>query len=93
VRILVINWQDWTHPRAGGAELHLREVFGRIARQGHGVDLLSAAYPGAASEERLEDITIIRRGRRYALFNYAVPGVYRRVLRQNRYDVIVDDLN
>lgn len=93
MRILVINWQDWTHPRAGGAELHLREVFGRIARQGHGVDLLSAAYPGAASEERLEDITIIRRGRRYALFNYAVPGVYRRVLRQNRYDVIVDDLN
>ena len=43
--------------------------------------------------DRLEDITIIRRGRRYALFNYAVPGVYRRVLRQNRYDVIVDDLN
>lgn len=93
MRILVINWQDWTHPRAGGAEQHLREVFGRLASGGHGVDLLCSAYPGATSEERLDDITIIRRGPRYELFNYFVPGVYRRVLRRNRYDVIVDDLN
>ncbi|MGH7550843.1 MAG: glycosyltransferase family 4 protein, partial [Gemmatimonadota bacterium] len=56
-------------------------------------DLLCAAYPGAASEERLEDITVIRRGRRYELFNATVPGIYRRVLHRNRYDVIVDDLN
>ncbi|HUP01624.1 MAG TPA: glycosyltransferase family 4 protein [Gemmatimonadota bacterium] len=93
MRVLVINWQDWTHPRAGGAEQHLKEVFGRLARLGHPVDLLCAAYPGAASEERLEDITVIRRGRRYELFNATVPGIYRRVLHRNRYDVIVDDLN
>lgn len=93
MRILVINWQDWTHPLAGGAEIHLRETFGRIVRQGHRVDLLCAAHEGAASEETLDGINVIRRGAHYRLFNYTVPGVYRRVLRRNRYDVIVDDLN
>lgn len=93
MRVLVINWQDWTHPFAGGAEFHLREVFGRIARSGHRVDLLCTEYPGALSNDRLEGINILRRGRRYRLFNYVVPTVYRRVLRHNDYDVIVDDLN
>lgn len=93
MRILVINWQDWTHPFAGGAEFHLREVFGRLADRGHGVDLLCVRYPGAADEERLAGITIFRRGRVYPLFNYVVPGAYRRELRRNRYDVIVDDIN
>jgi glycosyltransferase involved in cell wall biosynthesis len=93
VRILTINWQDWTHPRAGGAEIHLREVFGRIAATGHRVDLLCTGFPGAASEERLDGINVIRRGQRWELFNFLVPKIYRRVLRRNRYDVVVDDLN
>lgn len=93
MRILVINWQDWTHPRAGGAEIHLREVFGRIGAAGHRVDLLCAGFPGARDEERLAEINVIRRGQRWELFNFVVPGIYRRVLRRNRYDVVVDDLN
>ncbi|HUP18596.1 MAG TPA: glycosyltransferase family 4 protein [Gemmatimonadota bacterium] len=93
MRILVVNWQDWTHPQAGGAEIHLRETFGRLAARGHAVDLLCTGFPGARREERLEGINVIRRGRRRALFNYVVPGVYRRVLRKNRYDVVVDDMN
>ena len=93
MRILVINWQDWTHPRAGGAELHLREVFGRIAGAGHRVDLLCARFDGAAAEETLDGINVIRRGGVYELFNYAVPGLWRRVLRKSDYDVVVDDLN
>lgn len=93
MRILVINWQDWTHPRAGGAELHLREIFGRIAAAGERVDLLCTGYRGAASEERIDGINVIRRGHTWELFNYVVPGVYRGILRRNAYDVVVDDLN
>lgn len=93
MRILVINWQDWTHPQAGGAEIHLRETFRRLVERGHRVDLLAVGYPGAAPQERLEGINVLRRGRRRALFNYTVPGVWRRVLSKNDYDVVVDDLN
>lgn len=93
MRILVVNWQDWTHPRAGGAEFHLREIFGRIARRGHRVDLLCTAFEGAAPEERLDDVNVLRRGGIYELFNLAVPRQWRRILHRNRYDVVVDDLN
>ncbi|MDX1622501.1 MAG: glycosyltransferase family 4 protein [Gemmatimonadota bacterium] len=93
MRILVVNWQDWTHPDAGGAEVHLREVFSRIAAAGDRVDLLCVGHDGAPDEERLEGINVIRRGGNRAVFNYVVPGVYRRVLRRNDYDVVVDDLN
>lgn len=93
MRVLVVNWQDWTHPHAGGAEIHLRETFSRLAARGHAIDLLCVAHAGAPGEERLDGINVIRRGGRRELFNYAVPRVYRRILRKNHYDVIVDDMN
>ncbi|MBW3660234.1 MAG: glycosyltransferase family 4 protein [Gemmatimonadetes bacterium] len=93
MRILVINWQDWTHPDAGGAEIHLRETFRRLVDRGHRVDLLCVAHDGAPAEERLDGINVIRRGRSRALFNWAVPGVWRRVLSRVGYDVVVEDLN
>lgn len=68
-------------------------MFGRLAARGHAVDLLCAASDRAASEERLEGINVIRRGASYPLFNTAVPGIWRRLLSRNAYDVVVDDLN
>jgi glycosyltransferase involved in cell wall biosynthesis len=91
MRILVINWQDLTNPLAGGAEVHLHEVFSRIARGGHEVTLLCSAYPGAPSEETIDGMRVIRTGNR-ALFNYAVPRAYRRLARA-RFDVVIEDLN
>ena len=93
MRILVINWQDWTHPQAGGAEVHLRETFGRLVERGHRVDLLCVGHERAAPEERVDGVNVIRRGRSRATFNYVVPGVWRRYLSKNDYDVVVDDLN
>ncbi len=89
---LVVNWQDWTHPSAGGAEVHLREVFTRIAGRGHGVTLLCSAYPGAAREERRDGIRIIRAGGRH-FFNAVAPRLLSRLLRNERFDVVVEDMN
>lgn len=93
MKILVLNWQDWTHPDAGGAEIHLRETFSRITRRGHRVDLLCVSHPDAPAEETLAGINVIRRGRRRETFNFTVPRVWRSALRGNDYDVVVDDLN
>jgi glycosyltransferase involved in cell wall biosynthesis len=92
MRILVINWQDWTNPLAGGAEAHLRETFRRIAARGHHVTLFCSSYPGAAAEEIVDGIRIIRRGGRNT-FNFVVPSAYRELTRKEQYDVVVDDLN
>lgn len=92
MNILVINWQDWTNPLSGGAEVHLREIFRRIAAAGHAVTLFCSAYPGAAAEETIDGIRIIRRGSRNT-FNFVVPFYYRTLLRKLRFDVVVDDVN
>jgi glycosyltransferase involved in cell wall biosynthesis len=92
MNILVINWQDWTNPLSGGAEVHLHETFRRIAAMGHTVTLFCSAYPGSAPEEVIDGIRIIRRGGRNT-FNFIVPFYYLFRLRREGYDVVVDDLN
>lgn len=91
-QILVMNWQDITNPQGGGAEVHLHEIFKRIAARGHHVTLLCCQHAGASAEEVLEGIHIIRRGRR-ELFNFIVPQMYRQLRRQQRFDVVFDDIN
>lgn len=92
MKILVINWQDWTNPLSGGAETHLRETFRRVAAMGHEVTLFCCSYPGAAREETLDGIRIVRRGGRNT-FNFVVPWFYLTRFRHEGYDVVVDDLN
>ncbi|MGA9116191.1 MAG: glycosyltransferase family 4 protein [Bacteroidota bacterium] len=92
MRILVLNWQDGAHPRAGGAEVHLHEIFRRVAARGHSVTLLCSSFPGAHPEEMRDGIRVLRRGGRF-LFNYRVIREYFRVRRGGSFDVVVDDLN
>ena len=92
MNIIVINWQDWQNPYAGGAEVYLYEIFSRIIRKGHRVMLLCSRASGQARHEVLDGFEIYRIGRR-SNFNYLVPGALRSILRHHRADVIIDDLN
>lgn len=92
MKILLIEYRDMKHPEAGGAEIVLLEVFRRIVALGHQVDYLCNGFDGGAREEFQEGIRIIRRGRQ-PYFNYLVPWVYRRELRANRYDLIIEGLD
>ena len=92
MRILVFNWQDIRNPLAGGAEVHLHEIFSRIAGMGHDVTLYCSAFPGAAPEENIGGIRVIREGGRY-LFNYRVPLAWFSRFRRGRFDLVIDDMN
>ena len=48
VNALVVNWQDRENPQSGGAEIHLFEIFSRLAARGHRVRLVCSGWPGAA---------------------------------------------
>ena len=91
-RILVINWQDITHPQAGGAEVHLHEIFKRLVQRGHAVTVLCSHYPGARKTETIDGIEIVRTGGRN-WFNYVVPTQYRKLCRTRTFDVVLDDIN
>ena len=43
-RILILNWWDIKNPLAGGAEVHLDEIFSRLAKDGFEVTLLCSKF-------------------------------------------------
>lgn len=92
MRILVVNWQDRENPHAGGAELHLHEVFGRIAARGHDVQLLCSGFPGAPAETVLDGIRVHRVGSRFT-FPLFARGAYERLTASHDFDIVVEDLN
>ena len=71
MRILVVNWLDRENPRAGGAEIHLHEIFGRLAARGHEVTLLCSGWAGASAETELDGIRVVRAGTRYTFALHA----------------------
>ncbi|MBI4417846.1 MAG: glycosyltransferase family 4 protein [Ignavibacteriales bacterium] len=91
MNILLLNWQDVTNPLSGGAEVHLHEIFKRIAARGHSITLFCSWYSGAAADEVIDGIRIMREGGRN-LFNYRVYPRYMRQFR-SQFDIIVDDIN
>src|SRR4051812_15117769 len=58
VRILLVNWQDRENPLAGGAEIHLHEIFGRLAAKGHSVRLLCGGWPACPPRAQLDGIDV-----------------------------------
>jgi glycosyltransferase involved in cell wall biosynthesis len=92
VRILVLNWQDCRNPQAGGAELHLQEIFSRIVARGHIVDLLCSSWPTAPQREILDGIDVHRVGTRHT-YPFLAHRYYRENLARNGYDVVIEDLN
>jgi len=93
VRILLVNWNDRENPLAGGAEIHLHEIFGRLARgAGHGIDLVTSGWPGAAPRTELDGIAVYRTSGRHS-FALRGRGAVRARLRAAAYDVVVEDIN
>jgi glycosyltransferase involved in cell wall biosynthesis len=92
LRILVLNWLDRENPRAGGAETHLHEVFGRLAAKGHRVTALVSGWKGCAPRATLDGIDVHRSGSRNT-FSVTAPAYFRRHLADTTFDVVVEDLN
>ncbi|MBN2031018.1 glycosyltransferase family 4 protein [bacterium] len=91
-RILLINWQDIANPKGGGAEVHAHQIFKRIAGKGHEVIQFSCLFPNAPREETIDGIRVMRCGGR-KVFNFMVPAAYKKLSRQMKLDIVIDDIN
>lgn len=89
--ILIINWQDWTNPLSGGAEVHLHEIFRRLT-QVFNISLLCTHFKNAPKKEEIDGIKIYRVGSRN-IFNFYVPEAYRNIKKTERFDLVIEDLN
>ena len=92
MNLLVVNWQDRMNPQAGGAEVHIHEIFGRMAAKGHQVTLLASGWPGAAPVEKVDGIEVHRTGGRHS-FATRAAGYYRHRLADRAFDGVVEALN
>lgn len=82
MRVLVLNWFDWTHPLWGGAEVYLRETCLRLVKRGHEVTLIASAYDGSVSDELLDGVRVLRRGR-FWTFHLELPWHVSRITRDD----------
>src|SRR5205814_8815220 len=80
------------NPHAGGAEIHLHEIFGRLTRWGHGVDLVASGWPGCAPETVLDGMRVHRVGGRHSFALHA-RGAVRSPLRTRAHDIVGEDVN
>ena len=92
MNILVVNWQDRANPNAGGAEIHLFEIFRRLAAGGHRVRMVCSGWSGAPRRANIDGISIDRTGDRNS---FALLGrrAVRRALAAERPDILVEDIN
>src|SRR5690606_3881549 len=92
LNLLVVNWPDRENPRSGGAEIHLHEIFGRLAARGHRVTLLVSGFDNAPATTQLDGMEVHRTGSRNT-FSLAAPRYYRRTLANRPFDLVIEDLN
>ncbi len=92
MNILLVNWQDRENPQAGGAELHLHEIYGRLAARGHRIRLVCSGWAGGAARAEVDGIAVERHGDRNT---FALRGraAVRRALRAEPPDVLIEDVN
>ena len=92
LRIAVVNWQCRLNPLAGGAEIHLHEIFGRLASRGHDVTLLCGGWPESPPRTELDGMEVHRVGTRQT-FPFLARGYWHAHLAERAFDVIVEDIN
>lgn len=88
MNILLLNWRDSAHPKAGGAELVTMEHAKGWVRAGHTVTWLTGWYAGGKKEEDSDGVHILRRAGSLTIYLYATAYV---LINARKFDVIVDE--
>ena len=92
MNVLLVNWQDRENPHAGGAELHLFEIFKRLAAGSHRVRLVCSGWPGAVEATTIDGIAVRRVSGRNGFALHGRAAV-RRAMAEERPDILVEDIN
>jgi glycosyltransferase involved in cell wall biosynthesis len=91
--ILILNERDLDHPRAGGAEIHLFEIFGRLVQAGDRVTMLCAGFPGGAPETTIAGVGVRRLGSSPYAYYARIISAARQYIAGERPDVLVEAHN
>jgi glycosyltransferase involved in cell wall biosynthesis len=90
MNVVIFNWRDLDHPRAGGAEYYTDALASGLAARGHTVTLFSSRPRGLPARTERGGYTILRSGN--ALTCRLFAAAWLRPRRQT-FDAIVDEVN
>ncbi len=90
MRLLILNWRDYWHPLAGGAELVTLRMAERLSAKGWTVEWFSALYPGASKDEVRHGIRFVRSGNQFTVH---VLAYLRYRSYRNSFDQVLDEIN
>jgi len=89
-RILIFNWWDIKNPKAGGAEVHLDEIFSRLAKDGFEITLLCSKFKHSKSFENINGIKVIRKG---SISTINIISFVWYLIHQKEFDLVIDYTN
>jgi len=92
LKILILNYRDITHPMAGGAEVHLHRIFGKLVELGHSVMLFTTQAKGASQHEVIDGMQIVRYGGDL-LFPLNCILRVPKLIKEFEPDIVYEDLN
>jgi glycosyltransferase involved in cell wall biosynthesis len=90
MKILILNWRDFKHPLAGGAELALVKHAEFWQKKGAKITWFCSNYPGAKGTETINGITYLRKGSQYTVHLFAF---FYLVKRTTQFDIIIDNFH
>jgi len=86
MRFLMLNWRDPHNPKSGGAERVTLAYLAALVERGHEVAWFANDFPGAAPEEVIQGIRIVRGGG----CGTSVLAARRWYRQQPRFDLVMD---
>ena len=87
MRVLFLASRDWYHPATTGGDMTLWENARYLASAGHDVTFVATGYSGAARQETVDGITVVRLGRLHLL--WLRTFLYYLLHRREGFDVVV----
>lgn len=89
-KILILNWWDLKNPKAGGAEVHLNEIFSRLIKKDYKITLVCSNFLNSKRQELINGIRVIRIAP-WWLINLA--SLFWFLKNKDKFDLVIDYTN
>lgn len=90
MNILIYNWRDIKHPKAGGAEIVTMEHAKYWIKNGHTVYWFSPKFNKSKNLEKIDDVIVYRRGNKLSVYFWA-PIFY--LFSGLKFDIVIDQIH
>ena len=91
MHILILNWRDIKNPLAGGAEVLTHEMGKRWVLLGHEVTQISQRFEGCLTEEIVDGVKVIRKGKWWSVHIFACVEYVLKL--SHKIDIVIDEIH